>query len=128
MAEKTKTNDYGDVVFTEQDAIDLLYKDPTTDIGRLFFDDTKKYNTALKDLGIDLPIIHTAPDREDLADFDNKHINDWHMPDAYNNIDVLEWLLERCQTDEERTRVRTEYTLFEKRNFVKVLQFLIYFI
>ena len=40
MAAKIKTNDYGDVIFTEQDAIDLLYTDPEFDISKLFFADT----------------------------------------------------------------------------------------
>jgi len=37
-------------------------------------------------------------------------------------------LLDKCQNDEEKIRVQMEYDLFEKKNFVRVLQFLIYFI
>ena len=70
MAEKTKINDHGDVLFTEQDAIDLLYTNPDFDIGKLFFDNTKQYSESLKELGLDLPIINTAPERNPLADFD----------------------------------------------------------
>ena len=50
------------------------------------------------------------------------------MPDKYKQLDVFEWLIERCQTEEEKERVREEYKLFEKKQFIKVLQFLIYFI
>jgi DNA polymerase III alpha subunit len=128
MAAKTKINDYGDCIFTEQDAIDLLYTDPTFDISKLFFEDTEKYSNSLKELGIDLPIINTAPDRETLTEFDHKNINNWHMPEKYYQIDVLEWLLDRCQNDDEKTRVQTEYKLFEQKQFIKVLQFLIYFV
>ena len=128
MAVKTKTNDHGDVVFTEQDAIDLLYTDPKFDLSKLFFDETKKYESALKELGLDLPVIQTAPKRESVDKFDNKNINDWHMPDKYYQINVLQWLLDKCQTDEEKIRVQTEYDMFEKKGFIKVLQFLIYFI
>ena len=128
MAAKIKINDHGDCIFKEQDAIDLLYTDPTFDIAKLFFEDTKQYNSSLKELGIDLPIINTAPDRETLADFDHKNINNWHMPDKYYQIDVLEWLLDKCQNDDEKTRVQTEYKLFEQKDFIKVLQFLIYFV
>ena len=39
MAAKTKTNDYGDVIFSEEDAIDLLYNDPKFDISKLYFND-----------------------------------------------------------------------------------------
>ena len=128
MAEKTKTNEHGDMTFSEEDAVDLLYTDPDFDISRLFFEDTAKYSRALKDLGLDLPKINTTPNREPLADFDHKNINTWHMPEQYYRINVLEWLLERCQSDEERQRVQLEYNLFEKKKFIRVLQFLIYFV
>jgi DNA polymerase III alpha subunit len=106
MAEKTKINDHGDVLFTEQDAIELLYTDPTFNISKLFFEDTEKYNSTVKDLGLDLPI----------------------MPDKYYQINVLQWLLDKCQNDTEKQRVQVEYDLFEKKKFVRVLQFLIYFV
>ena len=128
MAAKTKINDHGDVIFTEQDAIDLLYTDPKFDLSKLFFDETEKYDSALKELGLELPIIQTAPKRESVNNFDSKNINDWHMPDKYYQINVLQWLLDKCQTDEEKIRVQTEYDMFEKKGFIKVLQFLIYFI
>jgi DNA polymerase III alpha subunit len=128
MAEKTKTNDHGDVIFTEEDALELLYTDPDFDVSKLFFEDTAKYSTSLKELGLDLPNIVKVPDREPLAEFDKKNINNWHMPEKYYQINVLEWLLERCQSDEERLRVQMEYDLFDKKKFVRVLQFLIYFV
>jgi len=128
MAEKTKTNKHGDVIFSEEDALELLYANPEFDISRLFFEDTAKYNKALEELALDLPKINTTPPREPLAEFDHKNINTWHMPQKYYNINVLEWLLERCQNDDERQRVQLEYSLFEKKQFIKVLQFLIYFV
>ena len=128
MAAKTKINDHGDVIFTEQEAIDLLYINPEFDVSKLYFNDTEQYQSALKELGIDLPTIKTAPQRESLSEFDKKNIDNWHMPDKYYQINVLEWLLDKCQTDEEKMRVQSEYDMFEKREFIRVLQFLIYFI
>ena len=128
MAEKTKINDHGDVLFTEQDAIDLLYTDPNFNISKLFFEDTEKYSTSLKELGLDLPQIHTVPNRETLKDFDSKNIGNWHMPENYFQIDVKQWLLDKCQNTAEKDRVLLEYELFEKKQFIKVLQFLIYFV
>ena len=128
MAEKTKINDHGDVIFSEEDVIDLLYSNPEFDISKLYFNDIDKYSQSLKELGIDLPVIHTAPKREKPADFDASNCEQWHMPEKYYKINVLEWLLDRCQNDEEKLRVQTEYDLFEKKKFVRVLQFLIYFV
>lgn len=128
MAEKTKINDHGDVLFTEQDAIELLYTDPNFDITKLFFEDTVKYNSSVKALGLDLPVINKAPERGNLQDFDTTNINNWHMPSEYYEINVLQWLLDKCQNDEEKERVQLEYDLFEKKKFIRVLQFLIYFV
>jgi DNA polymerase III alpha subunit len=36
--------------------------------------------------------------------------------------------LEKCNNEEERDRVLIEYKLFEEKGFLKVLQFLIYFV
>jgi hypothetical protein len=101
MAAKTKINDYGDVIFSEEDTIDLLYADPEFNISKLYFKDVKKYSQSLKELGIDLPVIQTAPNRSNLADFDEENCNNWHMPDSYYQINVLQWLLDRCQSEED---------------------------
>ena len=128
MAAKTKINDHGDVVFSEEDAIDLLYTDPEFDITKLYFDDIEQYTKSLKELGIDLPVINTAPERSKLEVFDKTNCDKWYMPDKYYQINVLQWLLEKCQNDEEKMRVQMEYGLFEQKKFIRVLQFLIYFV
>ena len=104
MAEKTKINEHGDVIFSEEDAIELLYTDPDFDISKLYFDSIEKYSHSLKELGIDLPVINTAPKREKPALFDKANCEKWHMPEKYYQINVLQWLLDKCQTDEEKMR------------------------
>ncbi len=128
MVAKTKINETGDCIFTEQDAIDILYNDPNFDISKLFFDDIKKYNDSLNKTKLDLPNISTIPERPNIDDFDTANINNWFMPKKDTEINVLQWLLDKCQTDEEKLRVQAEYDLYEKKKFIKVLQFLIYFV
>ena len=128
MAEKTKINDHGDVIFSEEDVIELLYTDPEFDISKLYLNDIDKYSQSLKELGIDLPVINTSPKRPNTGIFDKENCDNWHMPEKYYQINVLQWLLDRCQNDEEKLRVQMEYDLFEKKQFIRVLQFLIYFV
>lgn len=129
MAAKTKTNDYGDCIYTDDEAIDLIYSNPQIDISKLFFTDIDQYSKALKDLGINLPKINTVPKRNiSVKDFDDQNINNWYMPEEYNNLDVKKFLLDKCQTKIEKDRVEIEYELFERKKFIKVLQFLIYFV
>ena len=60
--------------------------------------------------------------------FDKNNYEQWYMPKKYENINVLQWLLDKCQTDAEKLRVQEEYSRYQAKNFIKVLQFLIYFV
>ena len=108
MAVKTKINEHGDVIFSEEDVIELLYTDPNFDISKLYLNDINKYSDSLKELGIDLPVISTVPKRPKPAEFDKQNCDNWHMPDKYYQINVLQWLLDKCQNDEEKMRVQME--------------------
>ena len=90
MVAKIKTNDHGDCIFTEQDAIDIIYKDPEFDISKLFFESTTQYNSVVSDLGLDLPRLKTVLDRVSVAQFDQDNCGNWHMPDKYYKINVLQ--------------------------------------
>ena len=46
MAAKIKTNDYGDCIYNEDDAIELIYTDPQVDISKIFFEDIKQIGRA----------------------------------------------------------------------------------
>ena len=129
MVAKAKRNEYGDCVYTESDVLELLYQNPDFDTAQLQVESAEQYLTALKELNIDLPMISVPIERKGgLKEFDNKNIADWHMPQEYHNLDVLQYLLEKCGDDKERIRVEEEYKLFAEKGFTKVLQFLVYFI
>ena len=129
MVAKARRNNWGDCVYDEQSIIEHLYQNPTADISQLYIENTEPYLTALAELGIDLPVIKGEPQhKETPEEFDSKLQSQWHMPANYSELDVLKYLLDRCQTEQERERVKIEYELFQKKNFTKVLQFLIYFV
>ena len=50
------------------------------------------------------------------------------MPKEYYELDMKKFLLDKCTNQEETDRVEKEYELFERKDFVKVLQFLVYFV
>jgi DNA polymerase III alpha subunit len=129
MVAKVKRNEFGDCVYTESDVLELLYQNPELDISRLQIETAEQYLTALKELGIDLPTVSLPVERKGgLREFDQRNIQDWHMPQEYHEMDIRNYLLEKCGSDEERTRVEEEYKLFAEKGFTKVLQFLVYFI
>lgn len=52
----------------------------------------------------------------------------WNIPKEYKDIDVKEYLLGKCLTDAEEERVKLEYSMFEERGLIPLLQFLIYIV
>ena len=123
MVEKIKINETGDCIFTEQDAIDLLYTNPDFDISKLFFELTEQYNNSIKDTGLDLQQLQTVPKRPTPAKVDAANIANWYMPQKYYELNVLEWLLSKCQNDTEKKRVEQEYVLFEKKKYFVISNF-----
>lgn len=128
MATKVKINDYGDCEYSEEAIIEQIYQNPKLDISHLNIE-SKLYEQALAKLQIDLPkLLSKVTHTETISQFDKAHYNDWHMPESYTKIDVKNYLLEKCKNEQERERVEAEYKLFETKGFIKVLQFLIYFV
>ena len=129
MVEKVKRNDHGDCIYDEDTLLEYIYQNPEIDISKFYIDQPETYLSALNELGLELPIIQGEPKHnEKPAEMDQRLQSSWHMPAEYHAIDVLDYLLKRCQTAEEEQRVRDEYALFDQKGFTKVLQFLIYFI
>jgi DNA polymerase III alpha subunit len=50
------------------------------------------------------------------------------MPDEYKQLDIAQWLLDKCQTQEELQRVGKELLLYQERNLFPLLQQLKYVI
>ena len=48
MAVRVKTNNFGDCIYNEDDAIELIYNNPNIDISKLYFEDIEQYTKALK--------------------------------------------------------------------------------
>jgi len=52
----------------------------------------------------------------------------WFISEPFASMDVLQWLLEKCKTTEEITRVEYEYDLFHKKDLITMLRLLIYLV
>ena len=85
-------------------------------------------NESVLETGLNFETLKKIPNREPLYEFDQIKCNNWHMPKEYYSMNVLNWLLDKCQSEQEKARVKDEYSLFEQKKFIKVLQFLIYFV
>lgn len=112
-----------------QELCDLLYQNPDLDIGKIFVEDPVNYNDAVKTFYADLPVLKLYNfDDIDLEEYDAANQNRWHMPEEYSNMDIAQWIIDQCQTQEELQRVGQELLLFQERNLFPLLKQLKYIV
>lgn len=64
----------------------------------------------------------------DLPQIDNFNGIEWMLPEQYLNLDIENWLLDQCKTEEEKIRVQEEIRLYNKNDMVPVLKTMKYIV
>lgn len=125
-----KIDFYGQAHFTCDEICDLLYKNPNLDLKNLQVDDPHLYNKSIDWLYVTFPKLqHYAPaDIANLEEFDRLNQLRWHMPREYKELDIADWALQQCKTDDELQRVAQELLLYQERDLFNLLRFMKYLV
>ncbi len=108
---------------------DLLYQNPDLDISKVLVEDPDKYNNAVKDFYADLPTLKLYNLGEaDIEKYDAVSQSFWSMPVEYKDMDIAQWILDQCQTQEELQRVGQELLLYQERDLFPLLKQLKYIV
>lgn len=125
------TDEWGNVLFDADGLVDHLMRgrDISGDLTAIASEGVVKFNALCKELDHpqDAVKIYTPP-QISVEDSDTAHQNIWFTPEPYANLDVKEWLLEKCQTEEQVLRILDEWQLFEEREMIPVLRCLVYLV
>jgi DNA polymerase III alpha subunit len=125
-----KTDSLGIPRFSNKDLIDLIYTghadkcyvvlcDPS--------DDIDKFNKVSQEQGLPT-LTKYVPIDVQQKDFDTALQSEWFMPDKYKDLDIYRYLEEKCETQEQITRLDEEYIEYKKRDLLDLLRFLVYLI
>lgn len=122
-------NEYGQVFVNEQELCELLYKNPDLDLTKFLVDDPFTFNSGVESLHYNHPKlgVYSTPNLS-IEDFDRQQQKNWHMPDEYKNMDLAQWLLDQCRSQEELQRVGAELLLYQQRDLFNLLKFLKYLV
>jgi DNA polymerase III alpha subunit len=122
-----RQDEYGQFIYTERDIIELYMQDPGRNIKHCMTSGIIKIDPEL-DLQ-DVPdLIHYVHPGERVEAFDDRSQKNWHMPDSYKNLDIAQWLLDQCGTDEQQQRVAQELLMYMERDMFPVLLYLKYLV
>lgn len=122
MASKNKNSQ---LVYNVDEVLETLLSGDVT--GEIVINDAEelesfnKYHSALSS---DVTLV----DEDTSDDFHERNTNTWNIPDEFLEIDVEQYLLERCKTDMEIDRVKLELAEFKKRDLLVVLNVMIFLV
>lgn len=63
-----------------------------------------------------------------VEEFDRRNQQEWWMPEKYQNMDIVKYILELCQTEPELQRCAQEILLYQKHGLIDLLRYLKYLV
>lgn len=125
-----KYDSYGRSLVSEQDLCDMLYKDSGVNISKFLLDKpASAFNQAVKHFHYESALLnHAVPLTCTVEEFDRKNQANWLMPESYKKMDIAQWILDQCTTQEELQRVGQELLLYQERDLFPLLQYLKYLV
>ena len=132
ILERMKTTQYSELVYNEQDLFDYVMQG----------NDLNQVENIIVDPVLDLESMATVlenpcnlstwtfPENRDIGvpEFDLEKQSQWFMPDNYRDMDIAEYVLSLCTTQEELQRCGEELLMFQERNLFDLLRYLKYFV
>lgn len=121
----TIKNKNSQIVHTVDEVLGLLLKGDTQgDIVVSDCDEIEKFNVYKENLSSKINLVE-----EDLSDdFHERKTQTWFIPEQYYDIDLDNFLLSKCNTVQEKNRVKLELEEFKKRNLETVLRLMIFLV
>lgn len=120
-----RVDQYGCPVFNEQDIMNLYMTNSDRTMKHCYVDSEIKNNLEIENFPVLIKYIDSSLTEEQ---YDKLSQNNWKMPEAYKNLDIAEWVLNQCTTDEQRQRVGEELLMYLDRDLFSLLQYLKYLV
>ena len=128
-----KFDPYGQLVISSDELVDELYRKPDLFLENFYVTDPESYNHSIEKLHLNYPLLKKYlpldyKEEVPLELFDHIQQKNWHMPAEYLELDIAQYVLSLCTTQEELQRVGEELLLYQERDLFNLLRYLKYFV
>lgn len=126
-----KTDKFGQMVFNEQDIIDLVMQGQDVSAMKdLLVDHTVNMETVAQvcENSPTFELYNELSQAYSLEEFDHRRQRIWYMPAQYREIDIAAHVLSLCHTDSELQRCGQELLLYQEKNLFDLLRYLRYLV
>ena len=109
-----KQDKYGQQIFNENSILDLIMQGI----------DISKSDFLVQDANTDLSnVIQYKDPNTSIEEFDKQNQTNWHMPNAYKELDIAKYVLSLCTSQEELQRCGEELMLYQERKLFNLLRY-----
>jgi len=122
-----KTDHLGQLIYNENDCVDMLMRGQNIPVGGMLVDATVDLETAagiLENVPEFIKYNELASQAMTVEDFDHQNQDNWLMPDLYKNLDIAEHVLGLCKSEAALQRVGQELLLYQARDLFDLLRYL----
>ncbi len=127
-----KTNKFGEIVYNEDDVCTLLMQGRNVfELEHLTVDDNinvEQLASLLEDPGMLMTWTFPTDSNLSVTEFDHARQQHWFMPDEYKQLDIAEYVLGLCSTQDQLQRCGQELMLYQERNLFDLLRYLKYLV
>lgn len=127
-----KTDQYGQLIFNEDDLIDqLMQGQDITTFKQMIVDSSVSLEKLVETIENPGELTTWVPETDNalsVVEFDAKCQQHWYMPEEYQSLDIAEHVLKLCQTPEQLQRVGQELLLYQEKNLFDLLRYLKYLV
>jgi DNA polymerase III alpha subunit len=126
-----KTNKHGQIILDESDLCDAVMRgQEIRQFGQALVDNSVDLETAAQILE-DVPAFvryNELVDQMTTEEFDHRNQQVWFMPEQYQTLDIAQYALSLCESDQELQRVGQELLMYQERNLFNLLRYLKYLV
>lgn len=124
-----KNDRYGQLIYNQNDLVDLLMQGhDISKLSSLMIDDSVSVTSINSIINQPPELVPYIESNETLEEFDTRLQRNWYMPDTYKNLDIAEYVLSLCTTEEQLQRVGQELLLYADRELFDLLRYLKYLV
>jgi DNA polymerase III alpha subunit len=126
-----RTDKFGQMIFGEQDVINLYLQGLDFDIlNHLLVDNSVDLETAAHILDHVPAFIKydELVQQQSVEEWDYRCQANWYMPEEYKQLDIAAYVLSLCDSDAELQRCGQELMMFQERNLFDLLRYLKYLV
>lgn len=125
------TNKFGEQIYTQDDVCDLVMQGHDLSVFEGMFVDRINIEEMAHILeNVPSFIKYDQMAREDLTQeaYDHRCQSTWYMPEQYQKLDIAQYVLSLCDTQEQLQRAGQELLMFQERDLFDLLRYLKYLV